>query len=102
MVAATENLKLLEEELKDKKFFGGERIGFLDLALGWLANLTGILEEIIGVKVVDEEKLPLLSAWMQEFADAPVIKDDWPPRDRMIVKFQALRNATMAAASASN
>nr|CAN78656.1 hypothetical protein VITISV_006850 [Vitis vinifera] len=101
MVPALENLKFLEEELKGKKFFGGETIGFVDLALGWLGNLISILEEIVGLKVVDGEKFPLLSAWMQDFADAPIIKDNWPPRDRMIVKFQALRDATIAAAAAA-
>ena len=76
MVPALENLKFLEEELKGKKFFGGETIGFVDLALGWLGNLISILEEIVGLKVVDGEKFPLLSAWMQDFADAPIIKDN--------------------------
>lgn len=93
LVLASENLSLLEQELKGKTFFGGEKFGFVDLALGWLANLIGLLEEIIGLKVVDGEKFPLLWAWMHRFANAPIIKDDWPPRDRMILKFQALRDA---------
>ena len=38
---------------------------------------------------------------MQDFSDAPIIKDNWPPRDIMIVKFQALRNATIVAAVAA-
>lgn len=96
MVPAMENLRFLEEELKGKKFFGGEKIGFADLDLGWLDNSISILEEI-----VDEEKFPLLSAWMQDFADASIIKNNWPPRDKMIVKFQALLDAAAIAASAA-
>ncbi|KAJ9680243.1 hypothetical protein PVL29_019528 [Vitis rotundifolia] len=38
MVEAMEHLQFLEDELKGKRFFGGERIGFVDLALGWLAT----------------------------------------------------------------
>ncbi|RXH93189.1 hypothetical protein DVH24_013765 [Malus domestica] len=38
IVKAKENLKYLEEELKGKKFFGGEKLGFADIALGWLAH----------------------------------------------------------------
>ncbi|KAJ9680201.1 hypothetical protein PVL29_019489 [Vitis rotundifolia] len=102
IVPAIETLKFLEEELMGKKFFGGETIRFADLALGRLANLISILEEIVGLKVVDGEKFPLLSSWMQDFADAPIIKDNWPPRDRMIVKFQALRDAIIAAAAAAS
>ncbi|KAF8380814.1 hypothetical protein HHK36_028308 [Tetracentron sinense] len=68
---ALENLKILEEELKGKKFFGGDTIGFVDIAFGWTGNLIGIFEE--------------------DFADVPVIKDSWPPRDKMIAKFHAIR-----------
>ncbi|PRQ56674.1 putative glutathione transferase [Rosa chinensis] len=38
IVKAKENLKYLEEELKGKKFFGREQIGFADIALRWLAH----------------------------------------------------------------
>lgn len=93
----TENLKFLEEQLKGKKFFGGERIGYLDLALGWMANLISILEEIIDLKLVDAEKFPLLSAWMKNFSDDPVIKDCWQPRDKMVEKFLAIREARLSA-----
>ena len=102
MVEAMKNLWLLEEVLRGKKFFGGEKIGFVDLALGWLANLISLLEDVAGLKIVDEDKFPLLSAWMQDFADSPIIKDNWQPRDKMIAKFQALRDAKLAAAASSS
>ncbi|KAE8734604.1 putative Tetratricopeptide repeat (TPR)-like superfamily protein [Hibiscus syriacus] len=31
--------EFVEEELKGKKFFGGENIGLADLVFGWMANL---------------------------------------------------------------
>ncbi|MBA0618574.1 hypothetical protein Godav_027894 [Gossypium davidsonii] len=89
MAATMENLKFVEEELKGKKFFSGEKIGLIDLVFGWLANLISIFEEVTGFNIVGEE-YPLLSAWMQEFSELPVIKDTWPPRDKMIIKYQAL------------
>lgn len=89
MAATMENLKFVEEELKGKKFFSGEKIGLVDLVFGWLANLISIFEEVTGFNIVGDG-YPLLSAWMQEFSELPVIKDTWPPRDKMIIKYQAL------------
>lgn len=84
-----ENLKFLEEELQGKRFFGGEKIGFADLALGWIAERVCVLEEIIGVKIVEEEKFPRVSAWMQEFVKVPIIKESLPPHEKLVTKYAA-------------
>lgn len=34
------------------EILGGEEIGYLDIALGWMANLIGILKEVSGLKVI--------------------------------------------------
>uniref|UniRef100_A0A6N2KUT9 Glutathione S-transferase C-terminal domain-containing protein n=1 Tax=Salix viminalis TaxID=40686 RepID=A0A6N2KUT9_SALVM len=53
--ASMENLKYLEEEIRGKKFFGGKTIGLADIALGWLAYYLDIFEEIVGLKLIDQE-----------------------------------------------
>ncbi|THG21537.1 hypothetical protein TEA_029088 [Camellia sinensis var. sinensis] len=95
-----ENLKYIEEQLKGNKFFGGETIGYTDIAFGWTANLLSVFEEVTGIKLLDEEKFPLLSAWMRNFSDVPVIKENWPPRDKLVIKYQATREKYLAAAAA--
>ncbi|KAK6919839.1 Glutathione S-transferase, C-terminal [Dillenia turbinata] len=87
---AMENLKLLEEQLEGKVFFGGEKIGLADIALGWLANLICVLEEVSGLELITQEKFPLLFGWMQNFAAIPMIKESFPPHDKMITKYIAL------------
>ncbi|CAL5380827.1 unnamed protein product [Camellia sinensis] len=94
-----ENLKYIEEQLKGNKFFGGETIAYTDIAFGWTANLLSVFEEVTGIKLLDEEKFPLLSAWMRNFSDVPVIKENWPPRDKLVIKFQATRQKYLAAAA---
>ncbi|KAE8009617.1 hypothetical protein FH972_006045 [Carpinus fangiana] len=83
------NLKYLEEELRGKKFFSGEKIGYVDLAFGWVANLISVCEEVKGLTLIEHEKHPLLLAWIQNFMDAPIIKESWPPRDKLISKYHA-------------
>ena len=43
-----EVLKVLEETIGDKKYFGGEEIGLLDINLGWIALSFGVIEDIVG------------------------------------------------------
>ncbi|XVF56704.1 hypothetical protein PTKIN_Ptkin06aG0141800 [Pterospermum kingtungense] len=45
--SAVEALQKLEEEIRGKKLFGGEEIGFLDIAAGWMAHWLPVIGEII-------------------------------------------------------
>ncbi|XP_057497764.1 glutathione transferase GST 23-like [Actinidia eriantha] len=93
---AIENLNLIEEQLKGKKFFSGETIGLVDIAFGWMGNLISVLEMVTGLKLIDAEKFPLLQAWMQNLSDVQVIKENWPPHDKLVSKFQAIRETYLA------
>ena len=95
VAASMENLKYLEEEIRGKKFFGGETIGLADIALGWLAHYLDIFEEIVGLKLIDQEKFPCLAAWKQEFANAPIIHENWPDRDKLANLFGVLLEANL-------
>ncbi|KAG8391388.1 hypothetical protein BUALT_Bualt01G0182500 [Buddleja alternifolia] len=91
VATAIGNLKCIEELLKGKKFFGGDTIGYLDLAFGWMANIISIMEEIADIKFLNAEIFPLISEWINNFSAHPMIKEFWPPRDRMIEKLTAMR-----------
>lgn len=87
-VLIPEYLKHVEEQLEGKKFFGGEEIGYLDLAFGWMVYLIDVLEEVGGTTFINKEKYPLLSKWIENFYEIPVFKESWPDRDKLITKFQ--------------
>jgi glutathione S-transferase len=100
---AIESLEKIEEVLiKGKsKFFGGENIGYLDIALGWISYWLPVWEEVGSLKIVDPILFPSITAWMENFRNHPVIKDKLPPRDETVVYFQRQKKeigARMAAA----
>ncbi|KAI3697299.1 hypothetical protein L6452_30219 [Arctium lappa] len=88
---ALENLKLVEEHLKGKKFFGGETFGFLDLVFGWLVCYPGVINKAINQNLLAKQMFPNLCRWMEQFGDVPVIKENWPDEEALILKFHEMR-----------
>jgi glutathione S-transferase len=102
--AAVEQLLVLEKELAvaGKPFFGGEKVGFVDLSLGPLAYVIPIYEEIVtgGVKMVTEEKMPSLAAWMGRFLSSPAVRGHLPPLEKLRPRYQAMRESFLVSARA--
>ncbi|KAK8945172.1 Glutathione S-transferase U17 [Platanthera zijinensis] len=72
------------ESSKGKSFFGGDNIGFVDIALGsFIAWLKG-MEKIAGIKFLDEEKVPRLVEWAERFSSAAVSKDVLPQTEELV------------------
>ncbi|KAK7390467.1 hypothetical protein VNO78_25773 [Psophocarpus tetragonolobus] len=86
---ALEALKIFQEALQGKKFFGGEKIGLVDIAANFIAYWVAILQEITGLELLTNEKFPKLYNWSQEFINHPVIKEGLPPRDELFAFFKA-------------
>jgi glutathione S-transferase len=84
---AIEAMEKIEEEIKGKEFFGGESIGYLDIALGWISYCLPIWEEVGSMQILDPLKFPATASWMNKFLNHPIIKDNLPPRQKMILYF---------------
>ncbi|KAL1825589.1 hypothetical protein DCAR_0313764 [Daucus carota subsp. sativus] len=80
---AVELLKLLESELKGKKFFGGETIGLVDITANFIALWIGVYEEIMGIRVITKEKLPVLCQWIDDYLNSSIVKKSLPSRDQL-------------------
>ena len=95
MKAAKESqecLKILEEHgLVDKKFFDGDEIGMTDLSLGWIALWLEAMEGAAGVQVMEANTFPRLQAWIRNFKEVPVIKENHPDQTRLLAYFKWLR-----------
>ncbi|KAK9137251.1 hypothetical protein Sjap_007845 [Stephania japonica] len=93
---AEETLKTLEKALKGK-FFGGETMGFVDIAAAWLPYWIGVTDEILNLKLVDQESLPLLSVWFEEVVDVEIVKGCLPSRDELMAHLKSFRERSVAA-----
>lgn len=87
--SAQESLALLEKELEGKKFFGGERIGYLDLVTGWIPLWLGVMEEVGEMKLLQADKFPFLHKWCLDFMDVPLIRESIPARGSLVNYFHA-------------
>ncbi|XP_043704136.1 glutathione S-transferase U17-like [Telopea speciosissima] len=83
-----EGLVLLEEAFhkcsKGKSFFGGERIGYLDIAFGCFLGSTRMAEKLNGVKILDETKAPALVGWAERFCSDLAVKDVMPDTEKLV------------------
>ncbi|XP_010521903.1 PREDICTED: glutathione S-transferase U1-like [Tarenaya hassleriana] len=78
-------MKLLEKELVGKDFFGGERVGFLDLVAGSMIPMSlMMLWEGMGVDVIPKEKFPEFHRWMNNLLEVEAVKECLPPREKHI------------------
>ncbi|KAE9455483.1 hypothetical protein C3L33_12631, partial [Rhododendron williamsianum] len=87
---AVESLQKIEQELiKGKsKFFGGESIGYLDIALGFISYWLPVWEEVGSMTITDPTRFPATAGWAENFRSHPAVKDKLPPRDKIVVYFQ--------------
>ncbi|KAL2499840.1 Glutathione S-transferase U7 [Abeliophyllum distichum] len=54
-----EILKIIQDQaLADNKFFGGYKIGLLDISLGWLVHWFRCMQEVVGLHILEPSTLP--------------------------------------------
>lgn len=82
-----EGLVVLEAALVEcgggEKFFGGDKIGYLDIALGCHLPWIGVMEKVCNTSFIDEIRTPNLSKWAQDFRQEFVVKDVFPDIDEL-------------------
>ncbi|XP_049407163.1 probable glutathione S-transferase [Solanum stenotomum] len=96
-----EMLKVLDNELKDKKLFVGDKFGFADMAANFVGLWLGIFQEASGIVLVTSEKFPNFCAWRDEYVNCSQVKEYLPPRNDELLAFFQGRVRTYAAASVS-
>uniref|UniRef100_A0A1D1XK32 Glutathione S-transferase n=1 Tax=Anthurium amnicola TaxID=1678845 RepID=A0A1D1XK32_9ARAE len=86
---------------KGKPFFGGEAVGYLDMALGCFLGLIRTVEQMSGTKILDEAKTPQLAAWADRFCADEAVKEVMPETEKL-VKFAKSMQASWKAGAPSH
>uniref|UniRef100_A0A0D9WGI0 glutathione transferase n=1 Tax=Leersia perrieri TaxID=77586 RepID=A0A0D9WGI0_9ORYZ len=99
-----ENLAMLEAELREgefkgRRFFGGDRVGLLDVVLGCGSYWLAVFEEVTGVRLVDADAFPLFHAWLRDFEAQEEVKETIPSVDRLLEYARGLRQMLLALAA---
>lgn len=86
----SEGLRALEEELKGKKFFGGEKLGFVDIVANFIAHWSRAMDEAFGVRILTTElqNLPSLTQWCHRFLQHPIVEHNLPPKTQLLAFFK--------------
>ncbi|XP_058194229.1 glutathione S-transferase U17-like [Rhododendron vialii] len=80
---------LLEEVLVKrseggKGFFGGDKIGYVDIALGCSLGWLKAMEKLLGVKLLNAEKTPELVRWAERFCADDAVKGVIPETEELL------------------
>ncbi|XP_073135027.1 probable glutathione S-transferase [Henckelia pumila] len=87
---AEESLKILDNELKGKKLFGGDVVGFVDIVGNFIAYWSLVIAELVGEEIITKEKFPNLCGWMNEYVNSSSINQHLPDREKLVESLGAL------------
>ncbi|KAE8681009.1 putative Glutathione S-transferase tau 7 [Hibiscus syriacus] len=99
MEELSEQLKLLENELKGKPYFAGEAIGYLDIVVAnflvfWFRNL----QEALGINMFTKERFPIIFEWIEKVTTMDVVEVCRIPKERHLVyirtRLEAIKSAS--------
>jgi len=83
-----EGIMLLEDAFakcgKGKDFFGGNTIGFLDIAIGSFLGWMRATEKTSDIKLIDKTKTPGLFGWAERFGSIAAVKNVIPKTETLV------------------
>ena len=91
-----EKLQVLEEGLKNffpdcSKPVVSENLGLLEIVITCILGNYKAQEEVLGLKLIDSEKTPLVFSWVTALLDLPVVKETLVPYEKYVPFLQFMR-----------
>ncbi|PIN04750.1 Glutathione S-transferase [Handroanthus impetiginosus] len=93
---AIELLGFLDNEIKGKKFSGGDSIGLVYIVGNFVGYWFGIIAEVVGLEIVTHDKFPNFCKWINEYNSCSFVKEYLPPKDKLTARFKAWFEASHA------
>lgn len=98
-----EKLMVLEEGMKNTftddhegtTLIKHENIGLLNVLLISCFGPYKIQEEVLGFKVIDLEKTPLIFSWLTALIEIPAVKEAAPPPEKIVGFLKNLRQSAL-------
>ncbi|CAK8572903.1 unnamed protein product [Lathyrus sativus] len=93
-----EGLGVVENQcLRDeKKFYGGDTINIVDIALGSFVKAIDVQEDMFEVKILQSERFPRLKLWFNNFKNVPIIKENTPSKEKLVALLKPLIEKNLA------
>ena len=90
-------MKTLENQLNVKDFFGGDKIGYVDIVgmvvAFWFPNVQ---EAVGGLPFLTPENFPHLFKWIERIQRIDLVNECRPPKKKLLpikARFEAMKNA---------
>ncbi|XP_009591433.1 glutathione S-transferase U8 [Nicotiana tabacum] len=84
-----ELLKLLENEIiKDKNFFGVNKVGYIEIVSILITYWLGVIQEALKVDILTKEEFPNICAWAENVISFSFIKENLPPREKLLAFYK--------------
>nr|XP_048330345.1 glutathione S-transferase U9-like [Ziziphus jujuba var. spinosa] len=95
-----EKFKVFEEKIKElfpdgRSIIDSNDVGVLDFVLLSLCGAHKVQSEVVGIKVIDPEKTPLVVSWIAALVELPLVKELTPPHDKTVEFLRSFRNAAL-------
>lgn len=100
MLAAVDALEGALKDGRPRPFFGGDSVGFVDIALGGFVAWVQTRDLLSGLEHFDADKTPLLAAWLERFCALNETKAVMPDVMKLL-EFSKKRQAQADAAAAA-
>ncbi|XWS60556.1 hypothetical protein CRYUN_Cryun07bG0045900 [Craigia yunnanensis] len=70
-------------------------LGHLDIMMTPQLRLNKAIEEAFGVKIVDQEKTPMLSSWIIALDQMPVVEETIAPNEKLVQVMHLVRQSAL-------